>query len=83
MSNWLKDERLRLKLTHYEAASILGVTRPTYSKYEANPDDLSIGQLRKLQASGIDISQIPNADLKSVACPACDGTGILYKRGAA
>lgn len=73
--SWLKDERLRLRYTQGEMASMLGITRTTYIKYEASPDELTLAQVKQLQAIGIEV----NTDLKAVACPACDGTGILYK----
>jgi hypothetical protein len=45
---WLKDRRKMLGLSQLTLAEVLDVSRPTYDRYEKNPDVLPIGHFRRL-----------------------------------
>ena len=44
----LIDARRKERYTQQQAADYLGVSRPTYSKLESNPELLTIGDAKKL-----------------------------------
>lgn len=50
MTSALKEYRTRKGITQKAAAAYLGVTRPTYARYEQHPETMSIQQGRALCA---------------------------------
>lgn len=44
----IKTERQELGLSQLDAAYLLGVSRPTYIKWEQDTDDMPIGMYEKL-----------------------------------
>lgn len=44
----IQTERIELGLSQLDAAYLLGVSRPTYIKWEQNVGDMPIGQYEKL-----------------------------------
>lgn len=48
LSQQIKHDRMELGLSHQDAALLLGVSRPTYIKWEREPELMPIGQYNKL-----------------------------------
>lgn len=74
--SWLKNARVKQGLTQIAVADHLGISRPTYASLEADPGRLTVEQVMELDQLGL---QINIQGLTPVSCPACDGSGLLYR----
>ena len=67
ISSLLKEERKRLNLTQAEVASIVGVNRETWSRYESNKLMPGTEVLAAIAAAGADVQYILTGVRGSVA----------------